>query len=397
MRKPEKTFVVTGLMLSVVLSSGCGTYAGYYMPEAYSEELPASEAELNMRGASSTPAVTASMLLAKTGGPSDDARVTAQPPGPRLIVYSGALQMVVIQIFQTLDKINSIARSLGGYVHLLEENTVTIKVPVDKFEEAMDTISRLGEVTGKAFKSSDITDTVRDFRIRLANAENVRDRLVKLLDKCTTVEDTLKVEKELGRITEEIELLKGRLQQMEHSVAFSTITVVLNSPIPQARTRQRSPFNWVNFLGSGIETGLNAYPSKGRPIVNFQLPESYVLFRRGNNSAAISADGVSLLIQRQENYEGGNLDFWSGLIRKQLVAHRCIAINEESDLQLATKVPAKLFAGVKAVAGEDVGYTVAVAVNRSFVYVFEAWGPAAVLSKDKRKIEESVKSLRVPR
>ena len=400
MRGRSKALAVVGFSMFAVC--GCGAYAGRSAPPMYKAYREAAleqveELRAGALGAAATPAVSASMLLAQVSGPDDDGRINVQSPGARLVVYSAAIQMVVARIAETLDGIAAVAGGLGGYVQSLEANVITVKVPAGRFDEAVNAVAKLGEVTGRAMKSADVTDTVRDYRIRLSNAENVRERLVKLLDKCDTVEDALKVEKELARVTEEIELLKGRLQQMEHSLAFSTITVSLNSPIPQVRTKRHSPFNWVNSLGSVIEDGMHAYPSKGRPPMRFRLPENYVLFRRGSDTAAVSADGVSLLVQKRDNYEGGSLDFWSRLVRRQLVEQRCVSIAAEKGLQLVTKVPANLFAGMKIIAGEEIGYAVGVAVNRSFVYVFEAWGPAAALEKDMEKIEESVQSLRVPR
>jgi hypothetical protein len=87
--------------------------------------------------------------------------------------------------------------------------------------------------------------------VRLRNSRAVRDRLAELLARATTVEDSLKIEAQLGRVTEEIEHLAGELELLGSRVAYSKITVLF-----QARhTEQvhedvmRLPFPWLKTLG----------------------------------------------------------------------------------------------------------------------------------------------------
>jgi hypothetical protein len=43
---------------------------------------------------------------------------------------------------------------------------ITIKVPADKFQDAIVACEKLGEVTSREIKGSDITEQMRDLRIR---------------------------------------------------------------------------------------------------------------------------------------------------------------------------------------------------------------------------------------
>ena len=43
----------------------------------------------------------------------------------------------------------------------------------------------------------------------------------------------LKVEQELARVTGELERLKGRKRLMKNKVAFATLIIRFNSPVPQ--------------------------------------------------------------------------------------------------------------------------------------------------------------------
>jgi len=85
----------------------------------------------------------------------------------------------------------------------------------------------------------------------------VRKRLEALLSKSEKMEDTIKLEQELERVTQTIELIKGKLQYMQDQIAFSTIRVDLNSPRPQAAsgTIAALPFS-LAALGLAAGMGL---------------------------------------------------------------------------------------------------------------------------------------------
>jgi hypothetical protein len=75
---------------------------------------------------------------------------------------------------------------------------------------------------------------------------------VALLARADKVEDILRIEGELRRLTEEIERLKGEVRFLSDRIAYSTLKVLFSSnapePIPVPR-RARSRFWWINRVG----------------------------------------------------------------------------------------------------------------------------------------------------
>ena len=59
----------------------------------------------------------------------------------------------------------------------------------------------------KSITGKDVTDEHYDLNIRLENAQLARDRYLELLNRAQTVDETLKVEKELERLNTELDLL----------------------------------------------------------------------------------------------------------------------------------------------------------------------------------------------
>ncbi len=88
--------------------------------------------------------------------------------------------------------------------------------------------------------AEDVTEEYRDIDIRLKAAKSVQERLTQLLQKAQKVEDSLAIERELDRVTVEIDRLEGRMKFLRDRAAFSTITVVFQ-PKAQENVSQ-SPF-----------------------------------------------------------------------------------------------------------------------------------------------------------
>jgi len=316
----------------------------------------------------------------------------------RLVVYNGVINVVVQRISDSLDRIRSAIAKMGGYMQQMTSDSITLKVPANKFQEAIAEVEKLGEVTQKDIKGTDVTDEMRDLDIRLRNAEQFHERLLKLLERAEKVEDTLKIEKELERITETIELLKGKIAHLKNSVAFCTLTVKFNSPIPQKDVTAITPFEWVHDLGSGLAQPDVDYSYGSRSVWRssiFELPSGYVkYYADAYKTQAISADGVMIDLHKEENYKGGTIEFWGKLVRRVLVEEKVIPIEEKAELKLNNKSDAVLLGGTKRIGSKEYGYLVALAASKKYVYVFEAWGPKVQFDQDRDKIENTIKSMR---
>ena len=326
--------------------------------------------------------------------------MTTDADQQRLVIYNATLGMVVPDIGQTLATIQKQTKALGGYMQEIAGAGITVRVPVVKFEEAMSGFEKLGEVTQRRIKADDITEQMHDVKIRLENAEVVRQRLLGLVEKSTKVEDTLKIEQELMRVSETIELYKGKIKFLSSQASFSTVRVELNSPLPQKQVVAQLPFAWVRALADGAVAGnAEAAPDTSRwerRGIKFDLPGSYIrYFERDYRTEAMSATGTTLKLQRQDNYDGGDLGFWSKLAQRALVENRGISIDKEYDFTLNNKVPARAILGVKEVGNKKTAYLLVLVTGKRYVYTFEAWGDRDELLKDLPGLEAAAKSMDV--
>jgi hypothetical protein len=169
---------------------------------------------------------------------------------PRKVVYTGRFNVAVGDVAASIQATRAMADKLGGYMLRMTVNTIVVRVPADKFDAAVEAVGRMGMVIDKEVIAQDVTDQYLDLAMRLKNAKATQQKLVALLEKSQVVSDTLEIEKELQRITTEIERLEGQLNKLTHEVAFSMLTVLFNqTKNAPAETRVKLPFYWLGRLG----------------------------------------------------------------------------------------------------------------------------------------------------
>jgi hypothetical protein len=145
--------------------------------------------------------------------------------------------------------IHALAKQMSGWIQVLDGLRITVRIPAGRFDEAFESIAALGQVIDRKVTGSDVTDEFHDLKLRLENSEKVRTRLAAILEQAKNVQDALAVEKELARVTEEIERLKGALARMQDRISYSTITVDLRRSMPSRPSAVSLPFPWVRQLG----------------------------------------------------------------------------------------------------------------------------------------------------
>jgi hypothetical protein len=162
------------------------------------------------------------------------------PAAERMIIRTGDVAIVVEDSEAALSDIRGIAASLNGYVANTDmwrvneqlRGTVTIRVPAESFDAAMDQIKSLAvEVERENASAQDVTEEYTDLSARLRNLEATEEELLALLtevrEKTRRAEDVLAVHRELTNIRGQIEQIKGRMQYLERMTALATINVEL--------------------------------------------------------------------------------------------------------------------------------------------------------------------------
>ncbi len=168
-----------------------------------------------------------------------------------ILIYRAEFSLSVYEVQKSLDAVDGLAKDVGGYLSRRDDHSITIRVPAEHFQKVVDSIAKVGDVLHRDVVSEDVTAEFRDLEVQLSNLIALRARFEKLLEKAGKVEEALAIEQQLGRVTGEIERIKGRLKLLGDQARYSTITVRF-----EARSNQQVqqgpfvlPLPWLSQVG----------------------------------------------------------------------------------------------------------------------------------------------------
>jgi len=155
----------------------------------------------------------------------------------RKLIRNATVEMEIVSFDNAVQKITAFANEERGYVATTDSEKqangklrgqVVIKVLPENLDRFLQKIRSLGELKNQALGTEDVTKAYFDTDARLKNAHVMEQRLIDMLKtKTGKVSDLLQVEKELGRVREEIEKMQGELKYWDSQVQFATVTISL--------------------------------------------------------------------------------------------------------------------------------------------------------------------------
>jgi hypothetical protein len=164
--------------------------------------------------------------LAAPGAPAGKSSPTSDSASrASVLIYTADVTMAVFEVSASLGRVEAIGRELGGFLAKRDDKAITIRVPSAVFDDAVKRIEAVGDVIHRNVTAEDVTEEFRDLEVRLRSAHAVQVRLTELLAKAAKVEESIAIERELDRVSAEIERVEGRMKFLRDRAAFSTITV----------------------------------------------------------------------------------------------------------------------------------------------------------------------------
>src|SRR5437667_1653281 len=155
----------------------------------------------------------------------------------RKLIRNATVELEVAKFDEAVQKITGFANEDRGYVATTssekQENgklkgQIVVKVLPENLERFLRKLRGLGELKNQTLGTEDITKADFDTDARLKNARVMEQRLVEMLKrKSDDINDLLQVEKELGRVREQIEQMQGELKFWDSQVQFATVTISL--------------------------------------------------------------------------------------------------------------------------------------------------------------------------
>jgi len=172
----------------------------------------------------------------------------------RAMVYEADITIEVEegQVRDRARKVMNVATNFNGYVSYswIEEKraVISIKVPADQLDLAMDAVRDLGHVKTENLNAYDVTDQLIDLEARLNNSRATEKRLLEILSMAESVNEVLMVEDRLKSVREEIETLEAQLKNLMSSIDYSQLTVT----IEEKKGVELPEFNFAETLSLAI-------------------------------------------------------------------------------------------------------------------------------------------------
>lgn len=157
-----------------------------------------------------------------------------KPDWDKKIIKTASINLEVKDYNAYYGSLREKIRTMGGYVAQEEqtsseykiENTMTIKVPVDQFDNGMALLTtNVEKINERKVSSQDVTMEVVDTKSRIEAKKQVRQRYMDLLAQAKNMEEILNVQSEINGVQEQIESAAGRIEYLTHSSVFSTINL----------------------------------------------------------------------------------------------------------------------------------------------------------------------------
>jgi uncharacterized protein DUF4349/putative zinc finger protein len=255
---------------------------------------------------SQTPGIPPENLARSEATAQTLAETSAPALANRKLIRNATVQLEIVSFDDAVQKITAFANEERGYVATTSSQKqangklrgeVVVKVLPENLERFLQKVRGLGELKNQALGTEDVTKAYFDTDARLKNARVMEQRLIDMLKtKTGKVSDLLQVEKELGRVREDIEKMQGELKYWDSQVQFATATISLaekDMEEPAAfLIKERAQLSLYAPDVEKIYNDIKALASQKVQITNAQLNRDY--------SGRVSAT-MSMLIAPEES------------------------------------------------------------------------------------------------
>jgi anti-sigma factor RsiW len=151
------------------------------------------------------------------------------------IVRTATLRVVATDFDRIRPAVDRILRGAGGFVGGItavdrpgDPRAIrgTLRVPSPQLDSVLSALRALGRVTEDSQGAEDVTATVVDLDVRIANSRITEKRLSQVLQNRTGgVSDVLEVEREIARVRTEIEQMEAQRKQLDQRIEYATLTL----------------------------------------------------------------------------------------------------------------------------------------------------------------------------
>jgi uncharacterized protein DUF4349 len=264
-RLSSRAIVLILLVFALSLVASCAT------PAAAPTTAPAAYAAATAAPAARAPLASSDSNSASEGKQADSGSTT-QPttaetlPLDRMIIRTSNVALTVEDVEATLASIRNIAANADGYVATSQTQYVgdkqtasmTVQIPAKSFDNVLDQVRKLAvKVDSENTTSQDVTEEYTDLQSQINNLKATEAGMVRLLDKATSMNDIIAIQRELTTVRGQIEKAQGRVNFLQRRTDYSTLTVKLSPVAAEVEALATSTWQPLRTISRAWQASLN--------------------------------------------------------------------------------------------------------------------------------------------
>jgi hypothetical protein len=207
------------------------------------------------------------------------------------IVRTGSMTLDVADVATAVATARDAIRGMGGYVGASSTSnqddqpvaSVTYRIPVDRWEDALAALRSLNGQTRKVVteetQAVEVTGQIVDLEARIRNLQASERALQGIAEKAVRTSDVLEVQAQLTDVRGQIEALTAQLKDVSDRAAYATMTVQFGTPVVavEAARKDWDPATIVDEAAATMVSVLQGIAGAGIWFVIVWLPILLVL------------------------------------------------------------------------------------------------------------------------
>jgi len=204
------------------------------------------------------------------------APATATSTADRKIITNSNFSLLVRNVTESVDKINSKVTQVSGFVidsnirreETYESANLTLRIPSDKVDEISAYLRSVSvKVVSENVSGNDITDQYVDIEGRIRELQAVKAKLEQIMGSAAGSDEMLRVFRQINDLNSQIDSYKGRLTYLDRASSTSRLTVALSTDEFSLPYSPAQPWRPEVVLKSAVRSLLTTLQSIGTFII----------------------------------------------------------------------------------------------------------------------------------
>ncbi len=168
---------------------------------------------------------------------------------PRKRTTSASITVEVEEINASHQQLVTLVKEMDGYIEYDNLSEARgryyghIKVPAKQLEATLKKISTLGETTSQSIRQQDVTERLYNQEEELKNLKLFRDKMKALLNRTSSIDEILRIERELNRVQTQIDRIERQLKELHGALDLSSVQVTL---------KEKTHYGPLGYIGHGL-------------------------------------------------------------------------------------------------------------------------------------------------